>query len=142
MQPISRDDRAAADADYRQAAGGDVAVDGSPPEARRLTGLINAVSELRGARLFVWHCAGSQNSSAAVCAPSGTTIYGTGLASHKAGIKFSFDLTVDLRKAALPAEIAAQHLLLISPVRVGPSQPISRYKTVHLEAGTRSAADM
>ena len=55
MQRISRDDRATADADYRQAAGGDVAVDGSSPKARRLTGLIDAVSDLRGIKLIVPH---------------------------------------------------------------------------------------
>jgi hypothetical protein len=55
MQRISWDDRAAADADYRQAAGGDVAVDGSSPKARRLTGLIDAVSKLRGMKLIVPH---------------------------------------------------------------------------------------
>lgn len=55
MQRISRDDCTAANANYRQTAGGDVAVDGSSPKARRLTGLINAVGELRGVKLIVPH---------------------------------------------------------------------------------------
>lgn len=54
-QCISGDERAAADADYRDTAGCDVAVDGGAPKACRLAGFIDAVAQLRGVWVWIRH---------------------------------------------------------------------------------------